>query len=141
MYSILDGNDLNVIKEALVDIMRTTCIKFVPHSNEPDYIVFVEYKDPNQKTGFIIFYIDKYILNRIKIIMARLRRTCWSGKGSNNGTSSIGNKKGRHIVSLWRDLECFNKLYIIREVSNVLGFQTKSSTLIFKPKSRIIHGI
>ena len=57
MYFILDGNDLNVIMEALVDIMRTTCIKFVPHSNEPDYIVFVEYKDPNQKTGFIILLL------------------------------------------------------------------------------------
>lgn len=62
--------------------------------------------------------------------MVRLHRTCWSGKGWNNGTSSIGNKKGRHIVSLWRDLECFNKLDIIREMFNVLGFQTNSSTLI-----------
>ena len=73
--------------------------------------------------------------------MARLYRVCWSGKGWNNGTGSIGNKKGRHIVSLWRDLECFNKLEINREISNVLGSQTKSSTLIFREKTAKIRGV
>ena len=43
------GKDLNLIKEALLDIMNTTCVKFIPHTNEPDYVVFVEYNHPNQE--------------------------------------------------------------------------------------------
>jgi len=55
------------------------------------------------------------------MIIAFIYRTCWSGNEWNNGTSTIGNKKGRHIFSLWRHLKSFNKLDIIREVFNILG--------------------
>ena len=34
--------------------MKTTCIKFVPYTNEPDYVVFVEYKHPNQEKKLAI---------------------------------------------------------------------------------------
>ncbi len=44
-------NDLNLIKEALLDIMNSTCAKFVPHTNEPDYAVFMGYKHPSQEKG------------------------------------------------------------------------------------------
>ena len=50
--SNLVGNELNTIKEALLDIMKATCIKFVPHTDESDYVVFVEYKHPDQENGF-----------------------------------------------------------------------------------------
>ncbi len=45
--------ELNSIKEALLEIMKVTCIKFVPHTNESDYVVFVEYKHPNQEKGSV----------------------------------------------------------------------------------------
>ena len=42
----------NLIKETLIEIMKTTCIKFVPRLSESDYVVFMEYKDPAQERGF-----------------------------------------------------------------------------------------
>ena len=42
IYFVLERNELNLIKKPFVDIMKTTCIKFVPRLNETDYIVFVE---------------------------------------------------------------------------------------------------
>lgn len=62
-------------------------------------------------------------------------RTCWSGKWTNDGPGTIGNQKGRHIVSLWPDLDyCFNTLDIIRGILNLLGLQTKSS---LNPTNRV----
>ena len=49
---IIAEKDSNLIKEALLEIIKTTCIKIVPHTNEPDYVVFVEYKHPNQERGY-----------------------------------------------------------------------------------------
>jgi len=61
--SNLVGDELNFIKEALLDIMKATCIKFVPRTNEPDYVVFIEYKHPNQEKGFaFITTFDHYAL-------------------------------------------------------------------------------
>ena len=73
-------------------------------------------------------------------IIKQLCRICWSGNQWNNGSGTVGNKKGRHIVSLWRELECLNKLDIIRHMSNILGFQKQSPALISKGRSSIIHG-
>ncbi len=50
IYLIVE-KDLNLIKEVLNDIMNTTCIKFVPDSNEPGYVVFGQYKHPSQERG------------------------------------------------------------------------------------------
>ncbi len=56
-------------------------------------------------------------------------RTCWSGNKWDNGTGTIGNGRGRHVVSLWRDLECFNQFDIIRQMFNILGSKVfKSAT-------------
>ncbi|OQV19912.1 Serine/threonine-protein kinase D1 [Hypsibius exemplaris] len=34
-------HEVEVIKESLEDIMAKTCVKFVPHTNQPDYLSFV----------------------------------------------------------------------------------------------------
>ncbi len=53
-------------------------------------------------------------------------RICWSGKWKDMG-SEIGFQNGRHVVSLWRDLGCFNKFNIIYEVLRILGFDSNGS--------------
>ena len=60
----IDGKDLNLIKEALFDFMKTTCIKFVPRSNEADYVVFMEYNQPNQEKRLIFF--NSYFYNLVR---------------------------------------------------------------------------
>ena len=60
--------------------------------------------------------------------MLFIYRTCWSGNEWNKGNDTMGNKKGRHIFYLWRDLECLNKLNIIREVFNLLGSSNANSS-------------
>jgi len=39
----------------------------------------------------------------------------------------MGYQRGRHIISLWRDLGCFNKFNIIYEVLRILGFSPNST--------------
>ena len=48
-----DGS--NLIKKTLIEIMKTTCIKFASRLiSESDYVVFMEYKNPVQDKGFDI---------------------------------------------------------------------------------------
>lgn len=55
-------NDSTVIKRALIEIMKTTCIKFVPRIYEPDYAVFMKYKHPTEARGFVyILFIVQFI--------------------------------------------------------------------------------
>ncbi len=119
-YKILGISGAQIIKGALLQIMKFTCIRFIPRTNnEEDYIVFAEYKDMSQETGFqnlILQFSAKFILNVI------LYRTCWAGKWNHNGSAIKGNQKGRHIVSLWRNLGCFNRYNIINSVFQILGF-------------------
>ncbi len=43
-----------LIKAALEEIMKSTCIKFIPRTKkEDDYIVFMEYKALSQARGFV----------------------------------------------------------------------------------------
>ena len=120
--------------------MTTTCIKFVSHTNEPDCVVFFEYKHPNQERGL------EFLLKHTKLNCMAIH-TCNDHLGhvglDINGTMEVVpsvNREVWHIVSLWRDFECFNKLDIIRLISNILGFQAKSSTSISK-NGRSIYGI
>jgi len=53
IYELLASDETSLIKEALLDIMGTTCIKFVPRFDEHDYSVIMEYKSPDQKIGFV----------------------------------------------------------------------------------------
>lgn len=49
----LEQSESAIVKDALVEIMKLTCITFVPRTKrEPDYIVFMEYKAPSQNRGF-----------------------------------------------------------------------------------------
>jgi len=54
---MIDSNELNVIKEALVEIMKSTCIEFVPRSSESDYVVFMQYKHPDPRGSNIIIFV------------------------------------------------------------------------------------
>lgn len=53
-FTIIDKDDFALIKASLVEIMRSTCLTFVPRTKkEEDYIVFMEYKDQSQTKGFV----------------------------------------------------------------------------------------
>ena len=61
VFNLLDQTESLVIKDALVEIMHETCIKFVPRTKrEPDYIVFMEYKALSQTRGYFIDNIEQY---------------------------------------------------------------------------------
>lgn len=53
-YFNTDKDESLLIKAALVEIMKSTPIKFVPRTKkEEDYIVFVEFKALSQTRGFV----------------------------------------------------------------------------------------
>lgn len=96
---------------------------------EPNYVVFLGYKHYNQDKGsahLTLFMFDLFKLQFSNYAKPAGQETMeW-----NTGTSTVGNRRARHLVPLWRDLECFNILGIILEISNILGVQAKSSTFI-----------
>jgi len=58
LNNILDGSEPAMIKSALVEIMKSTCIKLVPRrKKEDDYIVFMEYKALSQPRGFVFLIL------------------------------------------------------------------------------------
>jgi len=56
LFWFLGDSESSLIKECMIELMKTTCVHFTPRfNNEVDYVVFMKYRHPTQNHGFDLF--------------------------------------------------------------------------------------